>query len=238
MMVFDLEAACTTFPSVLCLGYSLVSSGVAGRGLVIGADIMTRTVDWDSRNTCILFGDAACTMVLEACPEKESSFIGPQGFFFGSDGIHADKIVVPAGGTAEEVTAEATWNPFRKRHKIYMDGRAVYEDIVPLVANRVIPESVAKAGLTSSDVDFIVLHQANMKMNQAIERRLKKAGYQSIIYHDIADYANTTSATQGLALLDAHREGILKPGMMVLDCAFGGGYTWGSALFRWPELPR
>ncbi len=238
VMVFDLEAACSTFPSVLCLGYSLVSSGVAARGLVIGADIMSRTVDWDSRNTCILFGDAACCVVLETCPPDESSFLGPQGFFFGSDGSHADKIVVPAGGTAEEVTAEAMWNPFGKRNKVYMDGRAVYEDIVPLIANRVIPETLAKAGLSAGDIDFIVLHQANLKMNQAIERRLKKAGYQSIIYHDIADYANTTSATQGLALHDAHREGVLKPGMLVLDCAFGGGYTWGSALFRWPELPR
>lgn len=238
VMVFDLEAACSTFPSVLCLGYSLVSSGVAGCGLVIGADIMSRTVDWDSRNTCILFGDAACCLVLETCPPEESSFLGSQGFFFGADGSHADKIVVPAGGTAEDVTAETLWNPFGKRNKVYMDGRSVYEDIVPLVSNRVIPETVAKAGLCAGDIDFIVLHQANMKMNQAIERRLKKAGYQSIIYHDIADYANTTSATQGLALHDAHREGVLKPGMLVLDCAFGGGYTWGSALFRWPDLPR
>jgi 3-oxoacyl-[acyl-carrier-protein] synthase-3 len=238
VMIFDLEAACTTFPTVLSLGYSLVSSGVAGRGLVIGADIMTRTMDYDSRNTCILFGDAACCMVLESCPEEQSSFLGPQGFFFGSDGAHADTIVVPAGGTAEELTAESHWNPFNKRNKIIMHGRAVYEDIVPLVANRVIPETVAKAGLTSDDIDFIVLHQANMKMNQAIEKRLQKAGYQSIIYHAIADYANTTSATQGLALYDAHMEGVLKPGMLVLDCAFGGGYTWGSALFRWPELPR
>ena len=239
LMVFDLEAACSTFPTVLCLGYSLLSSGVAGkRGLVIGADIMSRTVDWDSRNTCILFGDGACSMVLETCSTEESHFLGPHGFFFGTDGIHADKIVVPAGGTAEEITAEALWNPFTKRNKVVMDGRAVYEDIVPLVANHVIPETVAKAGLSRSDIDFIVLHQANMKMNQAIEKRLRKAGYKSIIYHDIADYANTTSATQGLALYDAHREGVLKPGMLVLDCAFGGGYTWGSVLFRWPDLPR
>jgi len=239
VMVFDLEAACSTFPAVLCLGYSLLSSGVAGkRGLVIGADIMSRTVDWDSRNVSIVFGDGACSLLLEACPPEEGDFLGPHGFFFGTDGTHAEKIVVPAGGTAEEVTAEALWNPFAKRHKVYMAGRAVYEDIVPLVANKVIPETIAKAGLTHSDIDFIMLHQANLKMNQAIEKRLQKAGYQSIIYHDIADYANTTSATQGLALFDAHREGVLKPGMMVLDCAFGGGYTWGSVLFRWPDLPR
>ncbi len=238
VMVFDVEAACSTFPTILCLGYSLVSSGVAGRGLVIGADIMTRTMDRNSRNTCILFGDAACCMVLEACPPDQGDFLGSEGFFFGSDGAHADKIVVPAGGSAEDVTEEIIWNPFEPRNKVLMNGRAVYEDIVPLVANRVIPETVAKAGFSSSDIDFIVLHQANMKMNQAIEKRLQKAGYQSIIYHDIADYANTTSATQGLALYDAHREGVLKPGMLVLDCAFGGGYTWGSALFRWPDLPR
>jgi len=238
VMVFDLEAACSTFPTVLCLGHSLASSGTAGRGLVIGADLMTRTVDWNSRNTCILFGDAACCMVLEACDKTDSHFLGSQGFFFGSDGSHADKIVVPAGGSAEEITEEVIWNPFHRRNKVQMAGRAVYEDIVPLVANRVIPETIAKAGLIPADIDFIVLHQANKKMNQAIERRLHKAGYEAIVYHDIDRYANTTSATQGLALYDAHREGVLKPGMMVLDCAFGGGYTWGSALFRWPELPR
>lgn len=239
VMVFDLEAACSTFPAVLCLGYSLVSSGVAsGRGLVIGADIMSRTVDWDSRNVSIVFGDGACSMVLETCPLESSDFLGPQGFFFGCDGHHADKIVVPAGGTAEEVTDESLWNPFSKRNKVFMAGRAVYEDIVPLVANRVIPETIAKAGLEMKDIDFMVLHQANKKMNQAIEKRLQKAGCQSIIYHDIENYANTTSATQGLALYDAHMEGVLKPGMLVLDCAFGGGYTWGSAIFRWPELPR
>lgn len=239
VMVFDLEAACSTFPAVLSLGYSLLSSGVAARrGLVIGADIMTRTLDWDSRNVSIVFGDGACCLVLESCPEAESCFLGPQGFFFGTDGAHADKIVVEAGGTAAEVTEEDIWNPFHKRHKVFMAGRAVYEDIVPLVANHVIPETLAKAGLDKDDIDFVVLHQANLKMNQAIEKRLQKAGWDTIVFHDIETYANTTSATQGLALHDAHRQGVLKPGMLVLDCAFGGGYTWGSVLFRWPELPR
>lgn len=236
-MCFDVGAACTTFPSILAAGYGLVRAGVCGRGLVIGVDLMSRVVDWDDRNVSIVFGDGACALVLEACAPEEGHFLGPRGFFFGADGSAADRIVLPAGGSAEEIAEEASWNPFAKRHKVQMQGRAVFEDMVGMVAAEILPQAAARAGIALNDVDFLMLHQANRRMNEAIERKLRRRGYEGIVYHDIDRYANTTSASQGLALQDAHRQGVLRPGMLVLDCAFGGGYTWGSVLFRWPRLP-
>ncbi|HEY4475250.1 MAG TPA: beta-ketoacyl-ACP synthase 3 [Candidatus Paceibacterota bacterium] len=226
--VFDVGAACSSFVSALFFGYSLIRSGAYKRGLVIGADTMSRIANWNDRKTLPLFGDGAGCFVLERTVLPEDQF-GLNNFSFGSDGSFADLIQVPAGGSRKPIEIQTLSNPFDQGHTLQMSGLKVYKEIVRLVSEIVIPQALAKAGLRLEDIDAMILHQANKRIEEEIIERL---GYRGIVYGNIGRFGNTTSAATPTCFVEAVDLGIIKAGMIVLFAAFGGGLTWATALMR------
>lgn len=226
--VFDVSAACSSFVSALFLGYSLIKSGAYKAGLVIGADVMTRIVNWNDRKTLPLFGDGAGCFVLERTSLLEDQF-GLNNFYFGSDGSFADLIQVPAGGSRKPIGAETLSDPFNQGHTLHMNGLKVYKEIVRLVSEEVIARALAKAGLHLEELDALILHQANKRMEEEIVTRL---GYRGIVYGNIERFGNTTSAAIPICFAEALDREIIRPGMKILFVAFGGGFTWATALMR------
>jgi len=217
---FDVGAVCTGFVYALASATGLIAAGIAGRVLVIGAEVMSAFLDPQERSSTVIFGDGAGALVLRAGEPGELGAVGP--FDLGSDGDGADLIEVPAGGSRLPVGQ-------RTQHYFRMDGREVYRQAIP----RMVESSravLAKAGLTVADVDRLVGHQANARILNAVGERLGVPPERCTI--NVDRYGNTSGATIPLALADAG----LSAGDRVLLTAFGGGLTWGSALLTWPDL--
>lgn len=226
--VFDVSVACSSFVKALALAYGLIRSGVYKAGLVIGADVMSRIISWNDRTIFPLLGDGAGCFVLEQTSVAEDQF-GINNFYLGVDGSLAGLIVVPAGGSRQAITAKNITNPLDQAHTIKMKGGEVFKMAVSLVADKIIPEALKKAGIGIEGVDAIVLHHANLRMIDAIVERL---AYKGIVHNNIDRYGNTTSASIPLCLNEALEIEKIKPGMRVLMVVFGGGFTWGTALWR------
>lgn len=226
--VFDVSVACSSFVKALALAYGLIQSGLYKTGLVIGADVMSRIVSWNDRAIFPLLGDGAGCFVLEQTGTIEDQF-GPNNFYLGVDGSLADLIVVPAGGSRRAVTPENLTDPLDQSHTIKMKGRKVFEIVLGLVADKIIPEALKKANIGLESIDAIVFHQANLRIIGPVVKRL---GYSGIVHNNIERYGNTTSASIPLCLDEALELGKIKSGMRVLMVVFGGGFTWGTALWR------
>jgi len=220
---FDLQAACTGFVYGLAVADSLISSGLFKTVLLIGAEAMSRVVDWSDRKTCILFGDGAGAVVLrEARPGY-----GVLASYLDADGSGADLLKIPGGGSGGGCGPEG---PGEARQKIEMSGTEIFRFAVKILPECV-ESALRKAGLTVEDVDYFLPHQANQRIIAAALERLGLPKERTI--GNIAKYGNTSTASIPLALDEIFRAKLLKQGDIIVTAAFGAGLTWGANVIKW-----
>ena len=223
-VAFDLTAACSGFIFALITASQFIRTGVHKNVLVIGADILSRWVDWSDRASCVLFGDGAGAVV---CQATESDRL--LGFEMYSKGSQNDCLNLNYQGESQSLVGDITAQKGNYQ-PVTMNGREVYRFAVAKV-----PEAIGKvmfrANLTAEDIDWLLLHQANQRIMDAVAKRLKIPTEK--ILSNIAEYGNTSAASIPLALDAAVREGKVKPGDTIAASGFGAGLTWGSAIFKW-----
>ncbi|QIB35873.1 beta-ketoacyl-ACP synthase III [Ancylobacter pratisalsi] len=215
---FDLQAVCSGFVFALATADNFIKSGAYKRVLVIGAETFSRILDWSDRTTCVLFGDGAGALVLEAS-ESEGEQRGVLTTHLRSDGRHKNKLYVDGG-----VSSTKTVGYLR------MEGREVFRHAVGMIAD-VIDDAFKATGENAGSIDWFVPHQANRRIIDASAVKLGIAPEKVVITVD--KHGNTSAASIPLALAAAHEDGRIKTGDLVLIEAMGGGFTWGSALIRW-----
>ncbi|MDX3179725.1 ketoacyl-ACP synthase III [Streptomyces sp. ME02-7008A-1] len=223
---FDIGAVCTGFVYALAAGAGLITSGVAARVLVIGADVYSRIVDPADRQNAVVFGDGAGAVVLRDGHADEPGALG--SFDLGSDGDHEDMITVAAGGSRLPA------DPSRTERHFAMRGKEVYRHALTRMTDSA-RTVLDRSGLTVDDVDRFVPHQANLRILRTVATDLGLPADRCATHVERA--RNTGAASIPLALTDDHANRLLRPGDQVLLTAFGGGLTWGSCLLTWPELP-
>ncbi|HKW99963.1 MAG TPA: beta-ketoacyl-ACP synthase III [Bryobacteraceae bacterium] len=224
---FDLVAACSGFVYGLTTGAHLVSAGTHDKVLVIGADTMSRIIDYTDRGTCVLFGDGAGAMLLEPLAAEEDQSLGFIDFLGEIDGSGGDYLKMPAGGSRQPATAQTV---AERLHYVHQDGGQVFKYAVRKMYE-VCSVLLNRNGLSPKDLDFLIPHQANRRIITATADRLGLDCDQVII--NIDRYGNTTAGTIPLATRDAVESGRLKKGHLVLFAAVGAGYTVGASLWRW-----
>jgi 3-oxoacyl-[acyl-carrier-protein] synthase-3 len=215
---FSLEAACTGFIYALTTADKFIKAGEAKRVLVIGAECITKLIDWKDRNTCVLFGDGAGAVILEPANDP-----GLMACHLGADGQYKDLLYYPVGASnnlAKAGTDEAA---------IMMSGKDVFKVAVQTLGD-VASRTLELAGVSKEELDWLVPHQANLRIIQATARRLELPMDKVIL--TVQDHGNTSAASVPLALDVGVRDGRIKRGQLVLMEAFGGGFTWGSVLMR------
>jgi len=223
---FDLIAACSGFLYGLTTGAHLVAAGTHGKVLVIGADTMSRIIDYTDRSTCILFGDGAGAMLIEPADgsSEDSGFIDFLGEIDGSGGEY---LKMPAGGSRMPASIETVQ---QRMHYVHQDGQQVFRYAVRKMYE-VCRDLLERNGLSADDVSLMIPHQANRRIIAATAERLGLPFERIIV--NIDRYGNTTAGTIPLATRDALSSGRLKKGDLVLFAAVGAGYTVGAALWRW-----
>jgi len=212
---FDMQAVCSGFVFALATADNFIKSGQVKNALVIGADILSRIVDWKDRNTCVLFGDGAGAVILQATNEENCGIIAAS---LSSDGSLTD-LLKTSGGTSTQ-----------KSGFIEMSGKEVFKHAVEKMSKSVLT-SLKKAGLTIKDIDLLVPHQANLRILNAVAERLELPKEKCII--TVENHANTSAASIPLALDFANSHNKIKKGDIVVLEALGGGLTWGSIVLRW-----
>ena len=217
-VAFDVAAVCSGFLYAVQVVDSMIRSGVAKRALVIGAETFSRILDWEDRTTCVLFGDGAGAIVLEAQDTADEDGRGILTTKLHADGRHNELLYVDGG-----VSTTGTVG------KLRMKGREVFRHAVTNLAS-VMTESLAMAGLSSDQVDWVVPHQANARILDATARKLGLAPGKVVVTVD--QHANTSAASVPLALDVAVRDGRVRQGQIVVLEAMGGGFTWGAAVIR------
>lgn len=222
-VAFDVSAACSGFIYGLSIADSFIRSGRTRKALVIGAEVLSRVVDWKDRNTCILFGDGAGAAVIEAS-EGQSGVMSTHIF---SNGSYWDLLHQPGSGSRNPAS-----NPDTDPNLFFirMEGNEVYKHAVRAMEESAIAALNAN-GLTASDISLLIPHQANRRIIDAIAKRLDLDAER--VFINLHRYGNTSSASIPIALDEANRQGRLKSGDLLLLDAFGGGFTYGSALVNW-----
>lgn len=218
---FDVQAVCTGFIYAMATADNFLKSGQFKTALVIGAETFSRILDWEDRTTCVLFGDGAGAIVLQA-EEVESPSNQDRGVldsYLRSDGRHGDLLYVDGGPSSTQTVGH-----------LRMAGREVFKHAVVNIAEA-IEKSLEHTGLTIDDVDWFVPHQANQRILTATARRIGLPDEKVVT--TVSKHGNTSAASVPLALVEALRDGRIKKGDLVLMEAMGGGFTWGSALVRW-----
>ena len=218
---YDLLAGCTGFVYAIAQAYSMVAAGLSQRALVVGGDVLSKILDWTDRSTIVLFGDGAGAVVLEHV--EDGGFLG---FELGADGGGGKHLWLPGSGSRHFDEPESF---------VKMNGREVFK-----FATRVMIYSAEKlldeCGRTVEDVDVYVPHQANVRI---IDYATKKLGFpKEKVVVNVDRFGNTSSGSIPLALADAEKDGMLKPGTLVLMTGMGAGLTWGSALIEWTDEVR
>lgn len=217
---FVVETGCTGFVYALTVAYQFIQTGAYRTVLVIGVELLSRFVNWQDRTTCILFGDAAGAVVVQATHES----CGLRGFELGSDGSQAATIIMPGGGSARPFN-QAVLDDHAQF--IQMNGREVFK-----FATRIFAEScgrvLQKAGLTWADIDWIIPHQANLRILQAAAHQMALPLERFII--NIERYGNTSAASIPVALSEARHSGCIRPGQRLLLISFGAGLTWATTI--------
>ncbi|MBA0713734.1 hypothetical protein Gotri_025809 [Gossypium trilobum] len=232
-LAYDITAACSGFVLGLISAASHIRGGGFRNVLVIGADGLSRFVDWTDRGTCILFGDAAGAVLVQACDAEEDGLLS---FDLHSDGEGGRHLGAPINDneTDELLGSNGSALDFPPKKSSYsciqMNGKEVFRFAVRCVPQS-IESALEKAGLVSGNVDWLLLHQANQRIIDAVATRLDFP--QEKVISNLANYGNTSAASIPLALDEAVRSGKVKPGHTIAAAGFGAGLTWGSAIIRW-----
>jgi 3-oxoacyl-[acyl-carrier-protein] synthase-3 len=224
---FDLQAACSGFLYGLATGSGFIRSGMYRNVLVIGVEVLSRFLNWKDRYACVLFGDGAGAVLLEASDQPG----GLMGFNLFSDGTGYEGIIVPAGGSVCPASPQTSADG---KHFIQMAGREVYKYATRQMGDSAVA-ALRDAGLTVAEVDQFVFHQANLRIIENVQRQLSIPDEKT--YVNIEKYGNTSAASVPMALVEAIAAGRIKPGDKVLMVAFGAGYTAGAAVVEWTADP-
>ena len=216
-VAFDVQAVCSGFLYALATADSLLRTGMATKALVIGSETFSRILDWDDRTTCVLFGDGAGAVVLEA-QDVAADGPGILASRLHADGQHKDMLYVDGGPSTTGTVG-----------KLRMKGREVFRHAVVNLAS-VLKEVLEESGTSAADIDWVVPHQANARILDATARKLDLPAEKVVVTVD--RHANASAASVPLALDTAMRDGRIKPGDLVMFEAMGGGFTWGASLAR------
>jgi 3-oxoacyl-[acyl-carrier-protein] synthase III len=217
---FDVQAVCTGFVYALSIADNFIKTGQVKTALVIGAETFTRILDWQDRTTCVLFGDGAGAVILQAedgLPDKSQR--GVLSTHLHSDGRFKDALFVSGGAGSNGQVG-----------MVRMNGQEVFRHAVQKLAD-VVEEALAANGMTGKDIDWLVPHQANQRIIDGMARKLGLPSER--VVSTVARHANTSAASIPLALAEAASDGRIKPGQLVLLEAIGGGLTWGASVIRW-----
>ncbi|MGC4042518.1 MAG: beta-ketoacyl-ACP synthase III [Armatimonas sp.] len=217
---YDLSAACAGFAYAVDAAHQYLATGRYKNVLVIGAETMTRIVDWTDRNTCVLFGDGAGAIVMTPCEPGD----GVLSSVTGADGRGACKLYVPGAGTRDP-----KGSPY-----LYMEGKDVYRFAVEIMGEAAV-QALDKAGITPEQVDLFVPHQANIRIIEAAAKRMNLPPEK--VFVNVEKYGNTSAASIPIAMYEAWKSGLLKPGDIIVSVGFGAGLTWGANVIKWGNLP-
>lgn len=213
---FDVQAVCSGFVYALNIADNFIKAGQVKTALVVGSETLSRIVDWKDRNTCVLFGDGAGAVILQASKEKNHGIIAAN---LHSDGALNDILKTSGGPSFNQQSGV-----------IHMAGKEVFKHAVDKMAKSVI-EALEQAGLKTSDINLLVPHQANLRILNSVAQKLNLKDEQVIV--TVADHANTSAASIPLALDYANKNNRIKKGDIIVLEALGGGLTWGSIILRW-----
>jgi 3-oxoacyl-[acyl-carrier-protein] synthase-3 len=219
---FDISAACAGFIYGICVAQQFIARDTCRNALVIGAEVLSSITDWKDRNTCVLFGDGA-----GACVMAEVKSGGILSTYLGSDGTKTDLLNLPAGGSRLPATPKTLKE---RMHYLKMQGNEVFKIAVTSMVGAG-QEALKRAGLKCGDVNWIIPHQANSRIINAMAKRLGFVNAQ--VYLNIAKCGNMSSASTATALCEAVKEGKIKKGDIVLIDAFGAGLVWGAVIIKW-----
>ncbi|MDS1029908.1 beta-ketoacyl-ACP synthase III [Bacillota bacterium LX-D] len=220
---FDLSAACSGFIYALSVASQFIATSFYKTVLVIGAETLSKIVDWEDRSTCILFGDGAGAAVLRSNPMGK----GILSFYLGSDGSGAEHLFIPAGGSLKPASIETVTN---REHYIRMNGNEVFKFAVKIMSEASL-KVLEKCGKTKDDLDFLIPHQANIRIIEAARKRLNLPPEK--VYVNLDRYGNISAGSIPVALDEAVKEGKINKGDLVLLVAFGAGLTWGACVLEW-----
>jgi len=223
-VAFDLTAACSGFVFGLVTASQFIRTGVYKNVLLIGADILSRWVDWSDRGTCILFGDGAGAVVMQA---NESDRV--LGFELRSDGTQNASLQLAYKAQSQEIVNGVTVGQGNYQ-PITMNGKDIYRFAVQKVPE-VIEKALYRAELSADQVDWLLLHQANQRILDSVAQRLNIPAHK--VLSNLAHYGNTSSASIPIALDEAVRQGKIQPGDVIVTAGFGAGLNWGAAIFQW-----
>ncbi len=222
---FDMSVGCSGFLYGLATGTNFIKAGAYEKVLIIGAEVLSKIMDWEDRSTCVLFGDGAGACVLERCEEG----LGILSYNLGADGENGHFLTQPAGGSRMPASIETVNN---RLHYIHMDGREVFKFAVRAMEKASI-EALKEVNMELEDIDFLIPHQANIRIINSAAKRLKVP--KDRVYVNLDRYGNMSSASIPIALDEAYREGLINKGDNILMVAFGAGLTWASVMLKWAK---
>lgn len=220
---FDIAVACSGYIYGLAIADQFIKSGMYKKALVIAAEKLSAVTDWNDRSTCVLFGDGAGAAVLGQTEDG-----GILGAHLGADGTKGELLQLPAGGSRMPASFKTVEN---KLHTIKMEGNVLFKHAVKIMADAALAVT-EPLGLTGDDIDLIIPHQANIRILNAVAKRLG-AEPEKKVYLNIEKYGNMSAASSAVALTEAVEEGRIKKGDIILMDAFGGGLTWGALIIKW-----
>ena len=220
---FDISAGCTGFIYGMIIAESLILSGKNKRILLLSPEMLSKVTNWKDRNTCVLFGDGAGAVVLEESADDS----GMLSSYWRADGNLAELLLLPGGGSRMPVTHEMVDQNLQYLH---MKGNEVFKHAVKRMGEAAV-ESLKEAGLTTNDVDYLIPHQANIRIIEATGRRLKLPPEK--VFVNIHKYGNMSVATVPVGLAELYQEGKLKKDDIIVMDAFGAGFTWAALVYRW-----
>lgn len=220
---FDISAGCTGFLYGMILAEGLILSGINKRILLIGGELLTKVTNWKDRNTCVLFGDAAGAVILEESDDGS----GMLSYYWKADGNLGNLLFQPAGGTRIPATAQSVAQDL---HCLQMKGNEVFKHAVKRMGEAALV-ALKKAGLTREEVDYLIPHQANIRIIEATGRRLNLPPEK--VYSNIHKYGNVSVATIPIALHELNEAGKFKKDTIIVMDAFGAGFTWAAVVYQW-----
>lgn len=222
---FDMSVGCSGFLYGLATGSNFIKAGAYEKVLVIGAEVLSKIIDWKDRSTCVLFGDGAGACVLERCQGGK----GILSYDLGADGANGHFLTQPAGGSRMPASIETVE---KRLHYVHMDGREVFKFAVRAMETASL-KALRKADMELEDIDYLIPHQANERIINSAAKRLKVP--KDRVYINLDRYGNMSSASIPTALDEAYQKGLIKNNDVILLVAFGAGLTWASVILKWSK---